>query len=131
MHMQRNTIVVLIMIGLVAATANAEQTILSAFAPAGSDGSTVVLQIDWLQVKEAAPNVDHVMLRRRPAGTPVQPDTVAFLPVDSARVTDVGLDPDLAYHYYAYFKKADSSMVRFGLYRAVVHLGPLHTRPGH
>lgn len=107
----------------------AEQTILKAYAPAGTDGHQVILSIDWSQVKVAAPAVTSVMLRRRPAGQPTVADTVAVLPMDSLRFVDTGLDPATAYHYYAYFKKADGETDRFGSYPAVVHLGPLHTLP--
>jgi hypothetical protein len=107
----------------------AGQTILKAYAPAGSDGTRVILEIDWSQVKAHAQGVKLVLLRRRPEGPPRVPDTLAFLPVDSARFEDRGLDPNQTYHYFAYFKTADSATTEFGSFPAVVHLGPLRTRP--
>jgi hypothetical protein len=109
----------------------AGQTLLTAFAPAGSDGTKVLLKIDWNQVKEAAPDVEMVMIRRRPAGTPMAPDTVAFLDTQTAQIEDSGLNPQLAYHYYAYFKTADSTTSKFGSFPAIAHLGPIHTLAKH
>jgi hypothetical protein len=111
------------------ANALAGQTILKAYAPAHADGGQVILEIDWSQVKAAAPGVTSVLLRRRPAGLPTIADTLAVLPLDSARFVVNGLDPTLGYHFYAYFKKADGETDRFGSYPAVVHLGPLHSVP--
>lgn len=130
--MKRNVTLVVCpaLILILAVWAWSEQTILRAYAPADSDGTSVILEVDWSQVKAAAPEVDHVSLRRRPAHPPAKPDTIAILPVDSARFIDAGLDPRQAYHYYAYFKDADSSTLRFGSFPAVVHLGPIHTMPG-
>jgi hypothetical protein len=106
-----------------------EQTILTAYAPAGSDGTSILLSIDWGQVHQAAPTVTNVLLRRRPAGPPVISDTLAVIPADSARYLDTGLDASTAYHYYAYFKDAQGETARFGSVPAVVHLGPVHTLP--
>jgi hypothetical protein len=111
--------------------AQAGQTLLTAFETADSDGTRVLLKIDWTQVLQAAPDVELVMVRRRPAGTPVAPDTVAFLNPETSEFEDSGLNPELAYHYYAYFKKADSSTTRFGSFPAVAHLGPIHTQSTH
>lgn len=120
------------MAALTAAVAAAEpQSILRAFAPAGSEGTSVILQVDWEQVKKALPEVSYVSLRRRPAGPPVRIEKIAILPVDQSRYLDTALDASVAYHYYAYFKDADSTMLNFGSYPAVVHLGPLHTTSGH
>lgn len=115
----------------VASPAFAGQTILKAKAPAGSDGTRVILEIDWPQARAHAPAAVLVMLRRRPEGYPTVPDTIAVLPADSSRYEDTGLDPNQVYHYFAYFKTADSSTTQFGSYPAVVHLGPIHTRPGN
>lgn len=122
---------VLATVCLAAIPALAGQTMLKAIAPSGSDGTRVILVIDWAQVKSHAADAELVMIRRRPAGLPTIPDTLAFLPADSSRYEDTGLDPNQAYHYFAYFKTADSATTQFGSYPAVVHLGPLHTRPGH
>lgn len=117
---------------LTATVAIAEpQTILRAFAPADSEGTSVILQIDWAQVKEALPEVAHVSLRRRPAGPPVKIAKIATLLVDQSRYVDSTLDASVEYHYYAYFKDADSTTLKFGSFPAVVHLGPLRTAPGH
>ncbi len=121
-----------IIAALTAAVAVAEpQTILKAFAPADSDGTSVILQIDWEQVKKALPEVAHVSLRRRPAGPPVKIEKIATLQVDQSRYVDSTLDASVEYHFYAYFKDADSTTLKFGSYPAVVHLGPLNTTPGH
>lgn len=109
----------------------AGQSILKAKAPAGSDGTRVILEIDWAQAKAHAPDAVMVMLRRRPEGYPTVPDTLAVLPADSSRFIDSGLDPNQLYHYFAYFKTADSSTTQFGSFPAVVHIGPIHTRPVH
>lgn len=109
----------------------AGQTILKVKAPAGSDGTRVILEIDWAQAKAHAPDAVMVMLRRRPEGYPTVPDTLAVLPADSSRFIDTGLDPNQAYHYFAYFKNADSSTTQFGSFPAVAHVGPIHTRPVH
>jgi len=116
-----------VFLAALATDAAAEQTILKAFAPADTAGRQVILVIDWSQVKAVSPAVTSVLLRRRPAGPPTVADTVAVLPADSTRFLDTGLDPATAYHYYAYFKKADGETDRFGTYPAVVHLGPLRT----
>jgi len=107
-------------------TGAGEQTILTAYAPAGSDGSSIVLTVDWAQVHQDAPTAVSVLLRRRPAGPPTVADTVAVLPADSSRCLDTGLDASMAYHYFAYFKTADGETARFGSYPAVVHLGPIY-----
>jgi hypothetical protein len=120
---------VLAMLATLWAAGQGEQTILSAFAPAGSDGSRIILAIDWAQVKQAAPTVTSVLLRRRPAGPPTIMDTVAVLPVDSAHCIDSGLIATQAYHYYAYFKNAEGETARFGSSPAVVHLGPIYPLP--
>ena len=129
----RRLLVLTVLAGFIGAApgARAEQTILTAFAPADTDGIRVILRIDWEQVKHAAADVKRVMIRRRPAGIPVAQDTVTFLPADSFRFEDTGLDPDRAYHYYAYFKLKDRTTARFGSYPAVMHIGPLLTRPEH
>jgi len=113
----------------VAIPVQAGQSILKALAPAGGDGTRVILVIDWPQVKAHAANAELVMLRRRPAGMPSVADTLALLPADSSRYEDSGLDPNQAYHYFAYFKTKDSTTTEFGSIPAVVHLGPIHTRP--
>lgn len=113
----------------VAAPVQAEQSILKAISPAGSKGTRVILKIDWPQVKAHAAQAELVMLRRRPAGMPTVPDTLVFLPADSSQYEDTGLDPQVAYHYFAYFKTKDSTTTQFGSIPAVVHLGPIHTRP--
>jgi len=120
---------VVLFLATFAATAFSGQTILKAYAPAGADGGQVILVIDWAQVKVAAPGVTSVLLRRRPAGMPTVADTLALLPLDSARYVDSGLDSTLDYHYFAYFKKADGQTDRFGSSPAVVHLGPIHIIP--
>jgi hypothetical protein len=107
------------------------QTILRAFAPAESSGQSVILQIDWAQVKRAIPEVNHVSLRRRPAGHPVPIEKIGVLSTDQARLIDSVPDAGVAYHYYAYFKDADSTTLRFGSYPAIVYLGPINTTPGH
>ena len=109
----------------------AEQTILKAYAPPGSDGTSIILVIDWAQVKAHAAQAQMVMLRRRPAGPPTVADTLVFLPADSSRYVDTGLSLEREYHYFAYFKAADSSTTQFGSTPAVVHLGPIRTRPQH
>ena len=113
----------------VAIPAHAGQSILKAIAPAGSDGTRVILVIDWPQAKAHAADAEMVMLRRRPAGMPSVADTLVVLPADSSRYEDSGLDPQQAYHYFAYFKTKDSTTTQFGSIPAVVHLGPIHTRP--
>jgi hypothetical protein len=115
----------------VATTALAEQSILKAYAPSEGDGTSVILVIDWPQAKRHAAAAEWVMLRRRADGPPVVPDTLATLPADSARFVDTGLDPGKKYHYFAYFKSADSATTQFGSSPAVVHLGPIPTRPKH
>jgi hypothetical protein len=127
--MRRSTITVFaaaIVLGLLLPV-QAGQTLLTAFAPANSDGTRVLLKIDWELVLQAAPDVEMVMIRRRPAGLPVAPDTVAFLNTLTAQFEDTGLNPEGAYHYYAYFKTADSSTTKFGSFPAIAHLGPIHT----
>lgn len=109
------------------ATALAEQTILKAFAPADGDQTSVILVIDWPQAKAHAANLEWVMLRKRAEGPPVVPDTLAFLPVDSSRFVVTGLNPEMAYHFFASFKSKDSTTVNFGSSPAVMHIGPLHT----
>jgi hypothetical protein len=116
---------------LFVAGAGAEQTVLKAYAPAGSDGSRIILEIDWAQVTTLAPEVDHVSLRRRPTGPPVSYDTVAVFGPEQNRVTDSGLVATEGYHYLAYFKDADNNTLLFGSYPAIAYLGPIHTRPGH
>lgn len=112
-----------------AVAAHAEQTLMAAFVPANADSTSVVLVIDWPQAKSHAPTAEWVMLRKRVEGIPVVPDTLAFLPVDSSRFVVTGLDPQLAYHYFASFKSKDSTTLQFGSSPAVVHLGPLHSKP--
>lgn len=129
MHKRLTHCLTVVFLVATAATAFAEQSILTAYAPANSDGGQVILVIDWTQAKAAAPGITSVLLRRRPAGLPTVADTVAVLPADSSRFVDSGLDRATAYHYYAYFKNADGDTDRFGSYPAVVHLGPLHTVP--
>jgi len=114
---------------ILVASARAEQTLLKAYMPADSDGSRVVLVIDWSQAKAHAPTSEWVMLRKRPDGLPTVPDTLAMLPVDSSRFVVEGLDPAVAYHFFASFKAKDSVTVQFGSVPAVVHLGPVHSRP--
>ena len=121
--------VTLAVTGALSAPAYAGQTILRAFSPAGSDGSEVILQIDWAQVDSVAADVNYVLLRRKPAGPPVKADSIAVLQVGTARFVDTGLNPAQAYHYFAYFKSADGTTLRFGSFPAVVHLGPLTTKP--
>ena len=116
-------------LGLIA-VAQAGQTILRAFSPATTDGSQVVLQIDWDQVKKAAPEATQVSIRRRPAGMPVKSDSVTYLQAGTPRYTDTGLDADTQYHYFASFKDAEGNTLKFGSARAVVHLGPIATLPG-
>ena len=131
--MQRTTgtvLAVALVLGLLMPV-QAGQSLLTAFAPAGSDGTKVLLKIDWNQVIQAAPDAEMVMIRRRPAGAPVAPDTVAFLDTLTAQFEDSGLNPELAYHYSAYFKRADSATTRFGSFPAVAHLGPIHTLAKH
>lgn len=120
---------VILCLGLFAVV-QAGQTILRAFAPAGSDGTQIILQIDWEQVQKAAPEVTQVWLRRRAVGPPEKMDSLAYVPAGTARYTDTGLDPDRQYHYFAYFKDADGSTQRFGSSAAVVHLGPIAPLPG-
>jgi len=120
--------VLLLALGAVA-SAQVQQTMLKAFAPPNSDGTSVILEIDWPQVKAAAPEVTQAKVYRRAVGPPKALDSVAVLPVDSARYEDAGLDPQTRYHYFAYFKDADGNTLKFGSYRAVAHLGPIATLP--
>ena len=118
------------LLGGLAALAWAEQTMLKAYAPAHSDGTSIIVEIDWAQVRAAAPEADHISLRRRTAAPPVvEVETIVALPADSGRYLDTGLDPALLYHYYAYVKDADSTTLKFGGFPSVLHLGPIRTQP--
>lgn len=131
--MKRNSLILafVCVVGL-ALAAQGEQTLMSAFAPADTDGKTVILVIDWPQAKSHAPAAEWVMLRKRAVGLPVVvPDTLAFLPADSARFVVTGLDPEKAYDFFASFKSKDSTTLSFGSSPAVVHLGPLRSRSEH
>lgn len=120
---------VALLVMCISVTATAGQTILKAYAPSESDGSSLILEVDWAQIKPAAPQVTYVLLLKRSAHEVKPRDTVGTLVLDSSRITVSGLLSDVPYHYFAYFKDSTGTTSKFGSMPAVVHLGPVYSLP--
>lgn len=109
--------------------AAAGQTILKAYAPSESDGASLMLEVDWAQIKTAAPQVTYVLLLKRSAHEVKPRDTVGTLALDSSRISAAGLLANVPYHFFAYFKDSTGTTSKFGSMPAVVHLGPVYSLP--